>query len=384
MTSTEPRPASVLERGDLDRLIDALRDRGYRVVGPRRRDGAIVYDEVASAAELPAGWTDRQDAGSYRLEERSDAALFGYHSGSTSWKRFLFPPELRLWRARRAGRGFVVEPEEEPAPAYALLGVRACELAAIAIQDRVFAGNGHQDPHYLARRSRAFLVAVACGESASTCFCASMGTGPAPGPGYDLSLTELVGPHGGHRFVVLAGSERGAELLAELPVRPATEEELATARALPERAAAAQKRRLETKGLPELLAARAEHPHWEEVAKRCLACGNCTLSCPTCFCHTVEESSDLGNQETERLRRWDSCFSPEFSYIHGGSVRTSVRSRYRQWLTHKLSSWQSQFGTSGCVGCGRCITWCPAGIDLTVEVRALAAAGREEVRRANA
>jgi ferredoxin len=130
-------------------------------------------------------------------------------------------------------------------------------------------------------------------------------------------------------------------------------------------------RAMETDGLPALLARNPEHPRWAQVAERCLTCGNCTLSCPTCFCHTVEDVADLAGTTAERVRRWDSCFTSEFSYIHGGSVRPSARSRYRQWLTHKLSAWHDQFGTSGCVGCGRCITWCPAKIDITEEVHAI-------------
>ncbi|MBF0393567.1 MAG: 4Fe-4S dicluster domain-containing protein, partial [Alphaproteobacteria bacterium] len=116
-----------------------------------------------------------------------------------------------------------------------------------------------------------------------------------------------------------------------------------------------------------------EHPRWDEVAKRCLTCGNCTMVCPTCFCTTVDDVTDLGGTRTERVRSWDSCFTLDFSYIHGGSVRNEGSSRYRQWITHKLSSWHDQFGSSGCVGCGRCITWCPVGIDITEEVGAIRA-----------
>jgi len=130
-------------------------------------------------------------------------------------------------------------------------------------------------------------------------------------------------------------------------------------------------RHLDTEGLKERLDRSYEVPHWDEVAKRCLACGNCTMVCPTCFCATMEDTGDLGNTLTERRRVWDSCFSIEFSYVHGGSVRTSAGARYRQWITHKLAAWHHQFGVSGCVGCGRCITWCPAGIDITAEAAAV-------------
>jgi ferredoxin len=197
-------------------------------------------------------------------------------------------------------------------------------------------------------------------------------TGPRAEGGFDLGLTEMI-TDDRHYFTVEVGSEAGAEVLAEIAHRPAEPGELETARAITDRAAGRMRRRLETAGLERFLQDNLEHPRWDHVAARCLDCGNCTLACPTCFCTTTEDVTDLTGDHAERRRRWDSCFTVDFSYIHGGSVRTSTKSRYRQWLTHKLSTWHEQFGTSGCVGCGRCITWCPAGIDLTEEVAAMRA-----------
>lgn len=370
-----PTPA-VVTAPALDTLIRTLAGHGYAVVGPTVRDGAIVYDEIASAADLPAGWTDEQAPGRYRLARRGDGAMFGYAVGPHSWKRFLHPPRYTLWRARRAQEGFTVEDATPPTPRYAFIGVRACELAAMAVQDRVLRDGEHPDPVYRARRAQAFVVAVECGQAGGTCFCASMGTGPEVTGGYDLKLTELL--DGGHRFVVRAGSAQGAEVLDALPGRPASADDLEAARAVPERTAARMGRRLDTADLPGLLRGRPEHPRWDEVAERCLSCANCTNVCPTCFCSTVEDVSDLAGQEAAREQRWDSCFTLDFTQLHGGSVRASTRSRYRHWLTHKLDTWHDQFGSSGCVGCGRCIAWCPVGIDLTEEVAALRAAEQSD------
>jgi ferredoxin len=367
----EAMTTTVVAVDALDDLLTALRRRGYRVLGPTVRDGAIVYDDLELADELPAGWTDRQDGGTYRLERREDDARFGYAVGPHSWKRFLFPPRVRLWRASLNGAGPTVEEEPPDETPLALVGVRSCELHAIEIQDRVLLAGTFSDRDYAARREGAFIVAVDCFEPGGTCFCTSMGTGPKVEAGYDLALSELL--DGEHRFLAVAGTERGAEVLAELPGRPAEATDIEAADAAVTAAAGRMGRTMESFDLRDLLARNLEHPRWDDVAKRCLTCGNCTMVCPTCFCTAVEDETDLAGTEVERSRVWDTCFSLDYSYIHGGSIRPSGRSRYRQWMTHKLGTWHDQFGTSGCVGCGRCITWCPVGIDITEEVAAIRA-----------
>jgi formate hydrogenlyase subunit 6/NADH:ubiquinone oxidoreductase subunit I len=357
----------LLAREDFQALLDALSERGYRVVGPTPRDGAIVYDEIRSVADLPAGWTDEQEAGTYRLKRRDDAALFGYVVGPHSWKKFLFLPELLLWKAERTPDGFSTADPLPDQTSLAFLGVRSCELHAIAIQDKVFMP---VDPVYRARRERVFVVAVNCGLAGRTCFCVSMKTGPRATAGFDLALTELI-DGARHEFLVEVGSERGADVLAGVPNRLATPPERAEGERVSERATSQMGRAMETADIKGLLYRNYDNPRWDDVARRCLTCANCTMVCPTCFCSTVEDVTDLTGEHAERWRKWDSCFTMDFSFIHGGSVRPSVKSRYRQWMTHKLATWIDQFGTSGCVGCGRCITWCPVGIDITEEVRAI-------------
>jgi ferredoxin len=220
-----------------------------------------------------------------------------------------------------------------------------------------------------------FIGAVNCDEPGANCFCTSMGTGPGvtEAATYDLALTEVV-VDGTVRYLAEAGSEAGSDVLGAIEgTRPATQEEIEGAAAGIARAASSMGRSLDTTDVKELLAANLRSTYWDRVGARCLTCANCTLVCPTCFCSTVEDEQSLDGQHASRVRRWDSCFALDFSYIHGGSLRTEPGSRYRQWLTHKLSSWVDQFGTFGCVGCGRCITWCPVGIDLTAEVAAIRA-----------
>ena len=362
----------IIDASGLQGLLDRLHARGYRVIGPTVHDGAIVYDSVSRIDELPRGWTDRQAAGRYRLERRDDGACFGFAVGADSWKRLLHPPRETVFRLRRTGAGFASEHDAAPAPPrFALLGARACEIAAIAIQDKVFLGSALRDGGYARRRDGNFIVAVNCSEPGGTCFCTSMGTGPKATSGFDLALTELLAPE--HRFLVEIGTAGGAEMLGALDTRPAPPDAIAAAERHSERCAASMSRAFDADLAARRLRAEPEHARWDQIADRCLSCTNCTMVCPTCFCTTLTDTSDLTGGIAMRERNWDSCFTLDFSHLSGGSVRRSTRARYRQWLTHKLSTWIDQFGTSGCVGCGRCATWCPVGIDIAVEAAAFAA-----------
>ncbi len=355
-----------IQKRDLQLVLEALKRAGFTLIGPTVDESAIVYDEIEGIDDLPIGWTDVQEPASYRISRRQDDAYFGYTVGPHSWKKFLFPPRQRLFRVEKKNGSFQVIDEEEPAPRFAFIGVRGCELQAIHIQDRVFLGGPYQDPNYKARRQQVFVLAVNCTEPGGTCFCASLGTGPQVGSGFDIALTEL-----DDTFIVEVGSEVGATMMRDVPWRPTSAFELQQAREALASAVKNMGRQLDTSDLPNLLYDNLEHERWNQVAARCLSCANCTMVCPTCFCNDVLDVSDLKGEQFERVRVWDSCFSIEFSHVHGGNIRPHTRARYRQWLTHKFASWIDQFGILGCVGCGRCITWCPVGIDVTEEIDAI-------------
>lgn len=356
----------VLAPDRFDALVQRLRAEGYAVHAPVLDHGALIIREIESAARLPRGVADDAEPGKHRLHVAGDR-LFDYTVPADSWKRLLFPPRLRLWSAASKDGDVQTSLDLEPGRPLALLGVRGCDLRAIQVQDRVFLEGPHPDAHYRARRERAFIVAVNCARATSACFCTSMGTGPGAGPGHDLALTEL----GDGRFLVEAGSERGREMLAALPADPATPEDAAAAAAVVDATAAGITRTMPA-GIAGTLRAAQDSPRWQAIADRCLACGNCTMACPTCFCSAVEHTTELDGT-AHHDRRWDSCFNAAHSYIHGGSIRRSTAPRYRQWMTHKLSTWHEQFGSSGCTGCARCIVWCPVGIDITAEAHALVA-----------
>ena len=365
-----------LERNALDELIQILRDEGYTVLGPTVLNDAVMIRPIRSMEELPRGIQDEQDGGHYRLTEGDPDLTFEYVVGPNGPKSYLFPSKLKLFGFRVKGDHFVLESGPPEVPKLAFLGVRACELAAIKVQDRVF-GVGEpgmfrceSESWYTQARQQALFIAVNCTRASGTCFCGSWGTGPRATEGFDLALTELRSG-----FVLERGTSRGQELIARLPLREANATELELAELKINRASERMGRTLETKGVKVLLERNIEHPQWDKVAGRCLSCGNCTMVCPTCFCCTVEDSTHLEDGKVTRTRYWESCYTHQFSDITTGPERNTIRGRYRHWLRHKLATWWDQFGMSGCIGCGRCITWCPVGIDLTEEIPAIRGAG---------
>lgn len=359
----------VLDLAGFRELLEALQTDGFELRGPTVRDGAIVLDRISGVDDLPRGVGDIQRPGHYRLRDRGDEALFGWAVPAQPWKREFFPARVELVQIRRKGASLEPVDATEPARRVAAIGARPCEVAAISVQDVVLRKGEHPDSDYVQRRTHAFVLAVNCGTPSESCFCTSMGTGPRAAANFDLAATELLEPT--HRFVVEVGSAEGARLLTKLDPPRATQADLEAARAVVDDAAEHMGRALSTDRLPERLLDRLEHPRWDDVAERCLGCGSCTLACPTCFCTKIEDSTSLDGVLATRTRAWDSCFTLDFAYINGESIRPTLRSRYRQWLTHKLATWHEQFGTSGCVGCGRCITWCPVGIDITEEATAV-------------
>ena len=352
-------------------VLSRLREKGYETIGPRVKNDTLIYAPIEGVDDLPRGYITEQDAAHFRLTYTGHSRYFDAIPGAQSWKQFLFPPKAELFALQKTNNRWEVSTPETKTPSYAFIGVRACELAAIQIQDKAFLRSDFNDPIYRARRERVFILSVNCMYPAGTCFCVSMGTGPRAIDGFDLSLTELEDV-----FLLTIGSEVARNLLDGIPFELASAFLLRNADQGLERAASQMGRKLDVSNLPDLILNNLDHPHWQEVGSRCLSCTNCTQVCPTCFCWDATDEMSLDGKETHRERVWDSCFNPGYSYQAGGNTRPTIRSRYRQWLSHKLGTWKQQNGTLGCVGCGRCITWCPAEIDLTKEIPML----QEEAR----
>jgi ferredoxin len=353
-----------INKSQLNLLISSLQDSGYQTVGPRVRDNTITYAHIDTLEDLPRGYVSEQERGHYRLIPGKHDRYFDVSPGPDSWKKFFFPPRSYLFEAHRKNGKWRTSLSNEAAPKYAFIGMRPCELSAINVQDRVFMRDDYTDPIYKACRENALIIAVSCLYPNNTCFCTSMGTGPKATAGFDLSLTELE-----DAFLVEVGSKAGSVALQPLEWERTIAYRLQLAEAAFQNAERSIQRHIEnTSLLPDLLLQNLDHHLWDEVGARCLSCTNCTQVCPTCFCWDVEDLTDLSGDNTRRERVWDSCFNPSYSAQAGGNTRPTTKSRYRQWLTHKLGSWVVQFGESGCVGCGRCITWCPAKIDITEEI----------------
>ncbi len=359
-----------LSAQNLPQIFTALVNTGYTIIAPVYRDGSIVYDNVKSSDELPIGWSDQQSPATYRLSKENKGRYFGFHTAPQSWKRFLYPPQRSLFRVKKNAKSIDLLESENGKPRYAFIGVRPCELKAILIQDLVFNSEEYGDADYRLRRKNLFIIAVNCTDSAENCFCSSLKTGPRAKGNFDIALTEIANK-GEHYFITEVGSEIGDTVINQTDVSEATEQEINDAAKLVRHTENKMKKSVDTSDLPNTLANNLEHQHWDNIAKRCLSCGNCTMVCPTCFCSTVEDVTDLSGNESARMRAWDSCFTMDFSKVAGGNFRITPKSRYRQWLTHKFSSWMEQFGVFGCVGCGRCITWCPVGIDITAEINSI-------------
>lgn len=360
----------------LQELIDALHLAGFSCIGPQVRDGAIVYEPLDRAEQLPWGIRDHQSPGQYRIEKTDEKKAFSFANGAQAIKPILFKPQETVWKVIRNAEGKLEfkphHPKEQPV---AIFGARSCDLAAMAIQDKVFLHEKHVDLRYRERRENLFIIAINCSYSSQNCFCVSAGTGPEVKNPFDILMTEIDGG-----FTVKTGSDRGNAIIVGLDLQHSQVAQYNEAIKNVENAAAMQTKRIPLDngfGLRDLLFSNLDHPRWNEVADRCLSCGNCTQVCPTCFCHSETEEPSLDGSCSEHKREWDSCFTAGHSYLNGKVIRDDTHKRYRQWLTHKVGSWFDQFDVSGCVGCGRCVSWCPVGIDLTEELAAISGESNE-------
>ncbi len=348
----------VTGRDSLKTLVSNLRSMGYTVVGPKVEDGAVCLGEIEGIADLASGVVDFQAPGRYRLEGHSEST-FSAVNGPHSAKKYLHPAWVPMLKLTDGQERLRMESVPHADKKYAFLGLRPCDLKAVEVLDRALMAPGLKDPVYTPLREASVIIVVNCGRAGENCFCASMGTGPKSDGGYDLALTEL-----DDRLIVDIPDGK-AKLMDGAELRPASQQDIRDELDLVQRVKDGMHKSIERQDPSDFMYEGSESPVWSEVAQRCLSCGNCTMVCPTCFCNTLQDVTDLKDGSVTRERVWDSCLSKKFTYSVGGNPRLERKARYRQFVMHKFAYWPDQFKLYGCVGCGRCITWCPVGIDIS-------------------
>ena len=358
----------ILNKSDFDELLTVLKDMQYELYGPQLKDDAIVYDLLSSQEQLPQNISDDQRPGQYSVSNTQTGRWFAWANAVQGIKPLVFVPVEKLWSATHDTEiGLSFNPVDVSEKPRAIIGVRNCDLAGLRLQDQHFLEQEYVDPYYQSRRQNLFLVAVNCTHPAATCFCHRTGDGPIANNGYDLVFDELEDV-----FVVSAGSDKGQDVIDLLPVIDSREHHLTQVSLQRQQVNKSQMSSIKPMtdiDIQKKLNFNFETDAWDDIAKRCLACGNCTSVCPTCFCYSERDVPATGEDKLDLsistyIREWDSCFNQSHSYIHGIVIRPETKFRYRQWLSHKFSTWFDQYGRSGCVGCGRCVTWCPVGIDV--------------------
>lgn len=354
------KKARTIKRDRILPILDSMFQE-YKVFGPRHKDGAVVLELLRSPYDLAFGWEERRTPGRYRcLKKEADGSLFSYLNGAYPPKKILHPPSLPMFEGEFGRDSFSLEERDLIEGPFVLFGVRPCDSAAISRLDDVLGKGDSADAFYLRRREKAIIIAVDCSNPDSLCFCSSMGTGPYAREGFDIAITEIK-----DSVLLRPGTDLGERLISSLGIPYASDQEKEEARRRMEMATESMGKSVDIDGLPQILLRNIENPIWDEMGRKCLSCGNCTMVCPTCFCYNVVDKVDISLKRLTRERLWDSCQSLEFAAVAGGNFRPMTMARYRHWVFHKLSYWVDQFGNFGCVGCGRCIAWCPVGIDIT-------------------
>lgn len=318
---------------DLAKLIDGWRTEAT-VYGPVRQGDIVAFQ---------------------RLTGPEDGDL--YLSANTRYppKSLFLPQSEAMFRAEESG----LEPVEAASGNRVVLGIRPCDARACQLLDGVFVGAEYTDPYWSEKRRQTALVALGCTDPCETCFCTSVGSGPFDGRGADVMLTDI-----GQGYVAVASSARGQALLEQL--KDASQDQVDASSTAQAKAHDAIKEPFELDGIVETLYGLFDGEFWYEVQQSCLGCGVCTFLCPTCHCFDIVDEA----QRRERVRNWDTCMFRVYSQeASGHNPRPTNVERTRQRIMHKYAYFIELFDEVGCTGCGRCVRYCPVGIDIRQIVR---------------
>ena len=325
----------VLAKGSLPELIDKLR-KSYRVFAPIPRGKQSAFEELQPGSKVQ----------------------LDYSTTILPPKKFVLPPREQLLEFNIAS--FEAKEPKADARPIAILGIHPCDMQGILRLDFAFLRKGHCEANYLARRHNMLFIGVSCNPD-EFCFCDAVGTNKFD-KGFDVFFNDI-----GQSYLVDVISDRGREALAGIKTQAVTEIDRAEARKAQERCSSHPGRKLKPQASSlALLAKDGENlPLWDELAKRCLACGTCNLVCPTCYCFDVRDDVELDLQHGKRERFWDSCQLDEFAQVAGGeSFRKDRKNRQKHRFNRKFRYLVTEYGAPFCVGCGRCSRQCVAKIDI--------------------
>lgn len=334
----------------------------HQVIGPVEQKWAVNLAPVSSASALATGVGAEEKRASYRLtREPGNSDLSGARP-MNSPKSFNFLSREPLLTAERINGETRFETPAIETRKKAFFGLHSCDIAGLFVMDRTFSKR-YGDPAYDSRRENTLVIGVGCSKPGANCFCSTFDTGPDLKSGFDIGLTWL-----GDKYLVEVATEAGERIVSALPKEPAGPDAMRERDKKTADARRSMTKAFDLKKALTVLNDNYDHPYWNEPSERCLSCGNCINVCPTCYCYRVVDETSLDGKTATRTRVWDACQHLEFSAVHGGNFRPERVDRIRQWVNHKINWTIEQYGVSGCVGCGRCITWCPTAIDITEPV----------------
>jgi ferredoxin len=279
-------------------------------------------------------------------------------------KDAIFPQTEPLFTFERNGTPKETDLEEKRDNI--IFAIRPCDARSFSLLDPVFKGD-FPDPYYLNRKNKAVLIGIACTEPFINCFCTSIEGNPFSKDGLDLLFTELNGS-----FYIEVITEKGKKITdkASTLLTPSSAEESKQKEKLKQASEGKIKRQIDLKGIPEKLTGIFEHPIWQQFAMKCIGCGICTYSCPTCYCFDMQD--EITARKGRRVRIWDSCMFAEYTiHASGHNPRPTKSERLKNRIYHKFKFNVDNFTVFSCVGCGRCITLCPVNVDLIENLLAI-------------
>jgi len=366
---------------DIEKIFLYLKQE-YKIIGNKIENNSVILAELENLSDTPSGYSDEQSPGKYKLINNKSEQLFSFSLSPQSWKKYLHPPESTLWKIHKKDNSFNIETPKIEKNKMAFWGIRPCDFEAIKIYDGVFLRDNKTNLKYKSIRDNLFIFAINCTVNHNTCFCSSMNSGPDIKDGFDLAVTEIFIENDenntSHHFILNADTQKGQNIVDKFQFKEASKEEVNFAKNKVIENKESITNTFNTKNLDKILQDNYNHEIWYKMGEKCTSCSNCTFVCPTCYCTRTVDFTNLDGSMATRISKWDSCFSKDFTRINNKYIRDSLSSRYRHWVMHKFSTWQEQFGTQGCTGCGRCITWCPSGINIVKVIREIQASSKTD------